>query len=94
MDKMRSSQLEMARKIEKRGMSEIPVEQRPVYHLSSPVLWMNDPNGFSYYQGRYHLFIREIIIYFSSIIHLVIHGDLCTGDIARAGILLDGNICQ
>ena len=58
MDKMRSSQLEMARKIEKRGMSEIPVEQRPVYHLSSPVGWMNDPNGFSVYQGNYHLFFQ------------------------------------
>jgi len=58
MDKVGSSQLDMARKIEKRGISEIPVEQRPVYHLSSPVGWMNDPNGFSVYQEDYHLFFQ------------------------------------
>lgn len=28
------------------------------YHLSPPVGWMNDPNGFSYYKGEYHLFYQ------------------------------------
>lgn len=58
MDKVQSSQLDRVRKIEKRGISEIPAEHRPVYHLSSPVGWMNDPNGFSVYQKEYHLFFQ------------------------------------
>ena len=33
-------------------------EERPVFHLSSRVGWMNDPNGFSWYKGEYHLFYQ------------------------------------
>ncbi len=58
MARTESNQLELARKIEKKGIFEIPAETRPAYHLSSPVGWMNDPNGFSVYQEEYHLFFQ------------------------------------
>lgn len=29
---------------------------RPAYHCAPPIGWVNDPNGFSYWNGRYHLF--------------------------------------
>lgn len=38
--------------------NRIPVDQRPVYHITPPIGWMNDPNGFSVYQGRVHLFYQ------------------------------------
>lgn len=28
------------------------------YHVSTPAGWMNDPNGFCYYQGYYHIFYQ------------------------------------
>ena len=28
------------------------------FHMMPPTGWMNDPNGFSYYQGEYHLFYQ------------------------------------
>lgn len=31
---------------------------RHSYHAMPPVGWMNDPNGFSFYQGEYHLFYQ------------------------------------
>ncbi|GBP63051.1 Sucrose-6-phosphate hydrolase [Eumeta japonica] len=31
---------------------------RLTYHVSAPVGWINDPNGFSFYRGRYHLFYQ------------------------------------
>lgn len=31
---------------------------RPEFHLSTRVGWMNDPNGFSFYKGEYHLFYQ------------------------------------
>lgn len=34
------------------------VNNRPKYHLTPEIGWMNDPNGFSYYQGKYHLFYQ------------------------------------
>ena len=29
-----------------------------ILHLKAPGNWINDPNGFIYYQGRYHLFYQ------------------------------------
>ena len=31
---------------------------RPRFHFSTPVGWCNDPNGFSYYNGKIHLFFQ------------------------------------
>lgn len=31
---------------------------KDVLHLKAPGNWMNDPNGFIYYQGKYHLFYQ------------------------------------
>lgn len=36
----------------------IPPQDRPVYHLTPPTGWMNDPNGFSFYRGSYHMFFQ------------------------------------
>ena len=33
-------------------------EQRPAFHLSPYIGWMNDPNGFSFYGGQYHMFYQ------------------------------------
>lgn len=31
----------------------------PKYHVAPPVGWLNDPNGFSYYKGEYHIFYQH-----------------------------------
>ncbi len=58
MEGIGGGQLAQARKIEEKGMAGVPEDSRPRYHVSSPVGWMNDPNGFSYYEGEYHLFFQ------------------------------------
>lgn len=34
------------------------MDQRPKLHFTSQKNWLNDPNGFSYYKGHYHLFYQ------------------------------------
>lgn len=53
---MMSQTLRDARKYEETMGNKIMKEQRPGFHLSARVGWMNDPNGFSFYNGEYHLF--------------------------------------
>lgn len=47
-----------ARQYEEVYEKQIAQEERPEFHLSPRVGWMNDPNGFSYYNGKYHLFYQ------------------------------------
>ncbi len=55
---MASQTLREARKYEEASAKLIKEEQRPSFHLSTRTGWMNDPNGFSYYKGQYHLFYQ------------------------------------
>ena len=32
--------------------------RRPKLHFTSPKNWINDPNGFIYYKGEYHLYYQ------------------------------------
>ena len=36
----------------------ITSEYRNTYHLSAPIGWINDPNGFSYFNSKYNLFYQ------------------------------------
>lgn len=51
-------QLEKARIYEKKAAQEIKEEERPALHLTPCCGWMNDPNGFSFYRDRVHLFYQ------------------------------------
>lgn len=50
--------LRRAREFEEQKDKFIDRKSRPAFHLSPRIGWMNDPNGFSYYNGRYHLFYQ------------------------------------
>lgn len=53
-----TTKLEEARAYERREGTAIPAEDRPKFHLTPWVGWMNDPNGFCCYQGAYHMFYQ------------------------------------
>ena len=55
---MKNSVLQKARKYEVEAEKKIAVEERPSFHLSPRTGWMNDPNGFVYFGGKYHLFYQ------------------------------------
>ena len=55
---MISSELKKAREFEEREGRLISEEERPVFHFSPRTGWLNDPNGFSYHDGKYHLFYQ------------------------------------
>lgn len=50
--------LSKAREYEAKYGQQISSEDRPAFHLSPYIGWMNDPNGFSWYKGQYHLFYQ------------------------------------
>ena len=53
-----SKKLSLARSFEKAHFSEIQRQERPGFHLSPAIGWLNDPNGFSFYKEEYHLFYQ------------------------------------
>ncbi len=55
---MTSQTLREARKYEEASEKLISKEERPDFHLTPRAGWMNDPNGFCYYKGQYHLFYQ------------------------------------
>ena len=55
---MTSEILQKARDFEDQYGPRIPAAQRPAFHATPAIGWMNDPNGFSLYQGEIHLFYQ------------------------------------
>ena len=53
-----SKELAGAREYEEKQADLITDEMRPAYHFSPRTGWLNDPNGLSYYDGKYHLFYQ------------------------------------
>ena len=53
-----SQTLRDARYYEEQHERFIKSADRPAFHLSARVGWMNDPNGFCWYQGKYHMFYQ------------------------------------
>ena len=55
---MVNQSLIFARAYEEAAEKRIPDSARPVFHLTPRTGWMNDPNGFSFYRGMYHMFYQ------------------------------------
>ena len=67
-----SEMLEKARKYEFIQGQQIKEEERPAFHITPYVGWMNDPNGFSYYKGifRHRQWQLEMVRIMKSMIRI------------------------
>ena len=54
---MTSKKLQRARDFEKKYAPYV-AEELPKFHVTGPIGWINDPNGFAPYKGEYHLFCQ------------------------------------
>ncbi len=50
--------LQRVRDYERERALKLDAEERPLFHLTPLVGWMNDPNGFCWYKGQFHLFYQ------------------------------------
>ena len=50
--------LQRVRDYERERAIKLDAKERPLFHLTPLVGWMNDPNGFCWYRGEYHLFYQ------------------------------------
>lgn len=55
---MISETLQKARDFEEQYVPRVPAGERPAFHVTGGIGWINDPNGFSPYKGEYHLFFQ------------------------------------
>lgn len=52
------SKLKKAQDYEKKNEAIGNMQEHPLFHVTPAIGWMNDPNGFSFYKGEYHLFYQ------------------------------------
>ena len=50
--------LARARAFEQKYWPHLSADEQPRFHVTGGIGWINDPNGFSRYQGEYHLFYQ------------------------------------
>ncbi len=55
---MISETLQKARDFETQYTPYVLRSERPMFHVTGGIGWINDPNGFSVYKGEYHLFFQ------------------------------------
>ena len=53
-----SKKLNKAREMERKYLPRLSQDELPRFHVTGGIGWINDPNGFSVYQGAYHLFFQ------------------------------------